>query len=124
MPARSPEEIDPTFEAAFNAKDGATLLSLYEDGAAFVLPTGDVIHGPAAIGEALGPFFAMDPTMVMKTERVIRAGDTALVYSSWTVTGTAEDGSAVEMAGDSKVVLREQVDGTWKFALDDPGWKV
>ncbi len=123
MTARSPEDIDPTFEAAFNAKDGAALLSLYEAGAAFVLPTGDVIHGPAAIGEALGPFFAMDPTMNLKTEKILRARDLALVYSSWTVTGTAEDGSAVAMAGDSKIVVREQADGTWKFTLDDPGWK-
>lgn len=123
MTARSPEEIDPAFEAAFNAKDGATLLSLYEADGAFVLPTGDVIHGPAAIGEALGPLFAMNPTMNLKTERILRAGDVALVYSSWTVTGTAEDGSAVAMAGDSKVVVREQADGTWKVVLDDPGWK-
>lgn len=123
MTVRSPEDIDPTFQAAFNAKDGETILSLYEADGAFVLPTGDVIHGPAAIGEALGPFFAMDPTMNLKTEKILRAGDVALVYSSWTVTGTAEDGSAVAMAGDSKVVVREQADGTWKLVLDDPGWK-
>jgi uncharacterized protein (TIGR02246 family) len=122
MTAHSPEEIDKVWSEAFNAGDGPGVLSLYEPAAAFVLPTGDVVEGPAAIGEALVGFFAMKPTIDLRTERVLRAGDTALVYSSWTVTGTAEDGTAVKMTGNAKVVVREQADGTWKFVLDDPGW--
>src|SRR5438105_5815478 len=108
MTARSPEEIDAVWSEAFNAGDGEAVLSLYEAGAAFVLPTGDVVEGPAAIGEALGGFLAMKPSIDLRTEKVLRNGDTALVYSSWTVTGTADDGTAVEMTGNAKVVLREQ----------------
>jgi ketosteroid isomerase-like protein len=65
----------------------------------------------------------MKPTIDLRTERIIRTGDTALVYSSWTQTGTGPDGSAVQMTGNSKVLVREQADGTWKFVIDDPGWK-
>ncbi|MEW6475311.1 MAG: DUF4440 domain-containing protein [Actinomycetota bacterium] len=121
MAAKSPEDIDPTFMEAFNAGDGETLLSLYEPGAAFVVPSGEVVEGPAAIGDALSPFLALKPQMDLRTERIIRTGDTALVYSSWTVKGTGPDGP-VEMTGQSKVVAREQADGTWKFVIDDPGW--
>ena len=122
MTAKSPEDIDPAFAEAFNAADGETLLSLYEPEAVFVAPSGELAVGPAAIGEVVGPFFAMKPQIDLRTESVLRTGDTALVYSSWTVTGTAEDGSDVVMTGKSKVVIREQADGTWKFVIDDPGW--
>ena len=122
MTAKSPEDIDPVWAEAFNAGDGETVLSLYEPEAAFVLPSGDVVEGPAAIGEALGGFFAMKPSIDLRTERIIRTGDTALVYSSWTVKGTGADGTAVEMTGNAKVVVREQADGSWKFVIDDPGW--
>lgn len=122
MTAKSPEDIDPAFMEAFNAGDGAALLALYEPEAAFVVPSGEIVEGPAAIGEALGGFFELKPSIDLRTERVLRTGDTALVYSSWTVKGTAPDGSPVEMTGNSKIVVREQEDGTWKFVIDDPGW--
>jgi len=122
MAAKSPEDMDPAFMEAFNAGDGEALLALYEPEAAFVVPSGEVVEGPAAIGEALGPFFEMKPQIDLRTERILRNGDTALVYSSWTANGTGPDGPIV-MTGDSKVVVREQADGTWKFVIDDPGWK-
>jgi len=121
MAVKSPEDMDPTFEAAFNARDGETLLSLYDPEAAFVVPSGETIIGPAAIAEVLGPFFEMDPQMDLRTEKILRNGDTALVYSTWSVTGTGPDGPIV-MTGNSTVVVREQADGTWKFVIDDPGW--
>lgn len=121
MAAKSPEDLDPTFEAAFNARDTETLLSLYEPEATFVVPTGETVVGPAAIAEVLGPFFEMNPQIDLRTERVLQTGDLALVYSSWTVNGTGPDGPVV-MTGDSKVVLREQADSTWKLIIDDPGW--
>lgn len=121
MAAKSPEDIDPTFMEAFNAGDGEAVLSLYEPEAVFVVPSGEVVEGPAAIAEALGPFLEMKPQINLRTEKILRSGDTALVYSSWTVKGTGPDGP-VEMAGQSTVVVREQADGTWKFVIDDPGW--
>ena len=122
MPAHSPEEIDKVWSEAFNAGDGEAVLSLYEPDAVFVMPTGEMVEGVAAIGEAVAPFFAMKPRIDLRTQTVLRSGGLAMIYSSWTVNGTGEDGSPVEMTGQSKVVVREQPDGTWKFVLDDPGW--
>ena len=121
MTVKSPEDLDPAFAEAFNAGDAGRLVSLYEPGALFVVPSGEVVQGPAAIGEALGGFFAMKPTMDMRTQRILRTDDTAVVYSSWTVNGTGPDGPVV-MTGNSTVVIREQDDGTWKLVIDDPGW--
>jgi uncharacterized protein (TIGR02246 family) len=120
--ARTPDEIDPVWMEAFNAGDAEAVLSLYEPGAAFVLPTGDVVEGLEAIRETLNGFLAMKPRIDLRTKNVRRAGDTALVFSGWTLSATAPDGSAVEMAGDATIVVREQPDGTWRFVIDDPGW--
>lgn len=124
MAARAPEEIDPVWSEAFNAGDADGVLSLYEPGAAFVVPTGEVITGLDAIREVLGGFLAMKPTIDLQTRKILRTGDTALVYSAWTLSATADDGSAIEMTGNATVVLREQPDGTWCFVIDDPGWTI
>jgi uncharacterized protein (TIGR02246 family) len=120
--ARTPEEIDPAFMEAFNAGNGEALASLYEPGASFVLPTGEVAEGIEAIGQVVKEFLAMEPTIDLRTKRILRSGDTALIYSGWTLSATGPDGNAVEMAGDSRVVVRQQPDETWRFVIDDPGW--
>ena len=119
---RSPEEMDQVWADAFNAGDGEAVLALYEPGAAFVVPTGEVVEGLEAIGQVLAGFAPLKPSIELRTNKVVRAGDTAIVYSSFTVAATAPDGTALEMSGDPTVVLREQADGTWRFLIDDPGW--
>jgi uncharacterized protein (TIGR02246 family) len=120
--AKSPEENNPEWAEAFNAGDGEALLALYDPEAKFVMPTGDVLEGVEAIGQALGGFFALKPRIDLRTERVVRCGDTAISNGSWTVTGTGPDGTAVEMSGRDTVVLREQADSTWRMIFDNPGW--
>ena len=120
--ARTPEEIDPVWSEAFNAGDADAVLSLYEPGAAFVLPTGDTVEGHDALWETLNGFLAMKPRIDQRTKKVVRAGEVAMVYSAWTLSATAPDGSAVEMAGDATIVVRQQADGSWRFVIDDPGW--
>jgi uncharacterized protein (TIGR02246 family) len=119
---QSPEELDPTFTKAFNAGDTDTLAGLYEPGAVFVLPGNEVIEGLESIGQSMKEFLTLQPTIDLQTKSVLRSGDTALVLSGWTLTGTGPDGSAVEMAGNSTVVLRQQADNTWRMVIDDPGW--
>ncbi|MGH8973821.1 MAG: YybH family protein [Acidimicrobiia bacterium] len=122
MAARTPEEIDPIWAEAFNAGDADAVLALYEPGAAFVIPTGEVISGLEAIGQTLNGFLAMKPRIDLQTKKVLVSGDTALVFSAWTLSATADDGSAVEMAGNAAIVVRQQSDGTWRLVIDDPGW--
>jgi len=48
------------------------------------------------------------------------AGDIAMVSSKWTLKGTAPDGTAVDLSGESVEIVRRQGDGTWKFIIDSP----
>src|SRR5205085_3856539 len=82
--AKSPEENNAEWAEAFNAGDGEALLALYDPEAKFVMPTGDVLEGVESIGQALGGFFALKPQIDLRTERVLRCGDTAISNGSWT----------------------------------------
>ena len=124
MPATDPAHVDTLFAEAFNAGDIEPFLALYEPDAPLLTHTGEIIADPGSRRAYVEGFFSMNPKIDLTTERIIQNGDLALVYSPWTVSGVAPDGTAVEMAGDSVAVLRRQVDGTWRFAIDNPGWKV
>ena len=96
------------------------LLELYEADAAFAPEPGRAVVGTASIRDELERFAALQPRMTGSAEKVIEAGDTALVAYRWTLEGTAPDGSPVEMAGTSADVLRRRPDGSWGVLIDDP----
>jgi ketosteroid isomerase-like protein len=73
-----------------------------------------------AFAEVAAGYFAMNPTIELTTKGVLDAGDIVVAYSDWTLTATNEDGSPLEMAGDSTVVLRRQPDGALLCVVDDP----
>jgi ketosteroid isomerase-like protein len=120
MAARSPEEIDGIFERELNAANVEGLLALYEPGAAFTVEPGKVVTGTAAIREAIQGFLNLKPTIRLTPRVLANAGDIAMVSSKWTLKGSAPDGAAVNLAGESAEVLRRQADGTWKFIIDNP----
>lgn len=122
MPARQPEEIQSLFTAAFNAGSVDDLLALYEEKAAFATGPDTAITGKSAIREAMMGFLAMKPTLRYESSFTMRAGDDlALLQGRWTITGTGANGEPVQMAGTSREVVRRQRDGTWLYAIDDPG---
>ncbi len=116
MPARTAEECDALFEERINAGDLDGLVALYEPNAAFVPQDGEVLHGTAAIREALAGFVATKPRLKMNVTRVIPIGtDLAMLYNDWTMTAGAQTatGKAIEL-------MRRQADATWRFVLDAP----
>jgi uncharacterized protein (TIGR02246 family) len=96
------------------------LLDLYEDGATFVPAPGRVVSGRASIREELEQLVAMGPQMSGSVERVLQAGDTALVAYRWQMLATAPDGTPVRQGGVSADVLRRRPDGSWGVLIDDP----
>ncbi len=50
----------------------------------------------------------------------VEASDLALVTTVWSFTGTGLDGEPVKLAAKSADVLRRQVDGSWRFLIDNP----
>jgi uncharacterized protein (TIGR02246 family) len=117
---QAPEETIRSFSALLGAGDLEAMVHLYEPDAAFVPQPGAVVNGRDAIRESLRPFLAMRPAMTGEIERVLIAGDTALVANRWSLEGTGPDGEAVELAGVSSDVLRRRADGSWGIVVDDP----
>jgi uncharacterized protein (TIGR02246 family) len=96
------------------------MLELYEPDAAFAPQPGETVNGHEEIRTALESFLAVRPRMQGTIEKVLEAGDTALVANRWRLSGTAPDGSPVQMAATSADVLRRRPDGSWGIVIDDP----
>ena len=113
-------EVPQAFADRLGAGDVDGALALYEPEATFAPQPGARVSGRDEILAALHQFAALRPTLQGDVEKVLEAGDVALVTNRWKLTGTGPAGGAVEMAGISADVTRRQPDGTWRILIDDP----
>jgi uncharacterized protein (TIGR02246 family) len=121
MPARKPEECDTLLVEAVNRGDLEAALALYEPNASFVLESGQVVAGKAAIREVMQGFLALKPKFTIEVKAVPSGdGGLALTRAKWSLTGTGPDGKPMAMSGNSTEVVRRQPDGTWLFVIDNP----
>lgn len=120
MTAVKPEDCHRLIAEAITAHDLEAVLSLYEPDAKLVPEPGAEPVSGDALKKAHQGFIALKPTMTVKTESVIETDDIALLKSSWTVIGSAPDGSAVEMSHRGTEVVRRQPDGSWRYIIDNP----
>ena len=120
MSKARPEAVIEQFAELLVEGDLEGMLKLYEPDAAFAPQPGESVTGRDEIRAALESFLAVRPRMEGPIEKVVEAGETALVANRWRLTGTAPDGSPVEMAGTSADVLRRRPDGSWGIVIDDP----
>jgi uncharacterized protein (TIGR02246 family) len=116
----SPTEVIELFAELMGRGELDEALALYEEDAAFAPAPGRLLHGKEAIRSALEGFVALRPTMTGAIEKVVTAGDTALVVNDWSLRGTDPDGKQVDMGAKSADVLRRHADGTWGILIDDP----
>jgi uncharacterized protein (TIGR02246 family) len=124
MPASTPDEVLSLLGQAFNAGDLESILALYEPEATFVVQPGDTVTGTEALREAFNGFLALKPTFELEVKKVFRAGDIALSFADWTLTGTGPDGETISMSGQGSDVLRELQAGRWLFVIDNPYGRV
>lgn len=121
MPARRPEECDLLLVEALNNGDLEAALALYEPNASFVLDSGQIITGVAAIREVMQGFLALKPEFTMEVKAVQNGDENiALLRGKWNLSGTGPDGKPMTMSGNSTEVVRRQPDGTWRFIIDNP----
>ena len=120
--ARNPEDCDRLFMEAFNNGDLEGLVSLYEEDAAFVEDGGGIARGRDAIREIMRSFFTQKLHFTIEAT-VTQNGDIAHLSSPWTLSGTTPDGQAVSLSGHGMEVVRRQADGSWKYIIDNAGWK-
>jgi ketosteroid isomerase-like protein len=120
MSAQAPEDVHRFFREWFRARDVDRLLSLFERDALFVPQPGHAAVGHAAIREALAGFLALGGRFEMTPEPPLVAGDVALLYSSWSLSGAGPDGVPFQLAGRTSDVVRRQPDGAWLITIDNP----
>src|SRR5450432_2701862 len=97
MSATSPQELHQLLSAAVSAQNLQAYLALYEPGAALAKQGGGVAVGLAEIGTEIAPFLALRGTLTVKTASVVTTDDVALLHSLGSYSGTAPDGSPVEV---------------------------
>jgi uncharacterized protein (TIGR02246 family) len=114
-----PADVIRRFQQLLAERDVDALVALYEPDAVFQTADG-LACGHNEIRTRLEGFVALAPSMTGEIQKVIEAGETALVINRWRLVGTAPDGSAVQLAGLSADVMRRQSDGTWLVLIDDP----
>ena len=107
------------FQEAFNRHDLEAVVALYEPAAVLVGADGS-IEGSSGIREFYRRLFERRPAMTLRTARVCRSGDVAMLYGDWSWRGTEPDGRPVDRRGQSVEVVRRQPDGRWLYLIDDP----
>jgi ketosteroid isomerase-like protein len=117
--ARTPDECDRLFAAFVNAGDLDSLVQLYETNAQYVDRTGTVRSGHEEIRQALAPLAYSATSLDMHIVRMVETGGIAVVYNDWCVR-TKVDGKVVERSGKAIEIVRQNPDGRWLFAIDDP----
>ena len=121
MAPRNPEDMHAEFAAAFNAGDIDALMEFYEAEAIVTPEAGKpAVEGKDAIREVLNGFLSIKGTIEIQSKSTFKTGDLALTHGSWTLAGTAPDGSALNLSGNTTEVLRQQSDGTWLYVIDLP----
>jgi len=116
-------DIQATIEAnnaAVVAGDMDAVLATFEPQGTLVGQPGMTATGTSALREAFGQFMGMAPSIVVTDHDIVQSGDIAIHASTWTMSAKAPDGSAIEQAGFSTVVLRKQSDGRWLIVIDNP----
>jgi len=120
MSPHDPEDWPHVFERHLNAGDLEALVALYEAGARFVAPSGEVIAGRDLIRPVLAALIETKTRLQGQVVRAVIAGDLALLYTDFQ--GTTVDAAGATVAIRSKAIelLRRQPDGTWKLIVGDP----
>ncbi|MGH2962233.1 MAG: YybH family protein [Microbacterium sp.] len=121
MTARAPEEIHALLEAAFKARDLDAYIDLYDEDAALIVPPeGERVSGKEAIRASVEATFALEPDFRSEVVEKLEGASIALTHARWSLAGTGEDGSPVEMSGRATMVSRRQPNGSWRIVLDNP----
>jgi len=120
MPTGTPEQVLKSIVDGINTGNLDALMTLYEPEAAFAAQPGSLKHGLSGVRESLAGFIAMKGTLDLKVKGVLEASDLALVTGEWSFTGTGPDGEPVKLTGHNADVLRRQLDGSWRFVIDNP----
>ena len=120
MTPQTPEAVHRAWSEKFNAGDLNGLLDLYDPNALLMPQPGKTVQGHAAIREALTGFLGLKGTFALTFQTALQSGDTALIFSRWTLSGGQSPDGPVSLAGQTSDVVRRQADGRWLIMIDNP----
>ncbi|MFF5297698.1 YybH family protein [Paractinoplanes globisporus] len=117
----TPAAVHAALEDAFRSGDLEAYLALHEDDATVVVPPeGRAVRGKPAIRDAMTGLLDRPQGLTSVVRKTLEAGDLALTRATWTIEGTAPDGTPLRLGGNGTVLSRRRPDGQWGIVLDDP----
>lgn len=116
----TPEDVLNSIVEGINTGNIEPLITLYEANACFATQPGQLARGPESVRQCLRNFSDLKGKLDLKVKRVLQASDLALVTTEWSYNGTDPNGNPVNLTSKSADVLRQQVDGSWRFVIDNP----
>jgi len=120
MTPQTPETLHRAWSDRFTAGDLDGLLELYDPEAVLMPQPGKTVQGLTAIREALAGFMALKGTFALTFQTALQSGDTALLFSRWTLSGGQSPDGPVSLAGQTSDVARRRADGRWLIVIDNP----
>ncbi|MDR2324753.1 MAG: nuclear transport factor 2 family protein [Acidovorax sp.] len=113
---RSPDRMNAAFAEAFNSRDIANLLQLYEPKAMLcATPNGAAQVGIDAIEKALQQLLKIPGRMLSHNRFCLVHDNLALLRADWRL---AADDGAIVASGSSAELIRRQNDGRWLYVID------
>lgn len=110
----APEQMNETFARAFNSRELANLMALYEPDAILRVDAERTLHGRAEIAAALEELLQIPGQMVSRNHFCLRQDDIALLRADFAIIA---DG-AITVSGSTAEIVRRQSDGTWLYVID------
>jgi uncharacterized protein (TIGR02246 family) len=118
---QDPADVHPVYLKAFNAGDIDATLVCYEPQACFISKSGRAAHGTSELRKLYRAMFSYKPQAKLEVRKIIQAGDDlALVIVEWESKAVLASGEIEALSSTATDVVRKQVDGTWKLAIDNP----
>jgi uncharacterized protein (TIGR02246 family) len=118
MAVTRPEEMNSAFAVAVSSGDVERVLALYEPQALLAPRPGERAAGLDEIRAALDELVALGGTMTSRNVWCMQVGELALLQGEWRLSGTAPDGSPLELSSRTAEVVRRQADGSWLYVID------
>lgn len=109
-----PRNFNAVWAEAFNSREVANLLALYEDGA-IVADGRDTARGKAEIEALLTTLLAIPGSIIGRNNFCLTHGDLALLRADWRL--AAPDGREIA-SGSTAEIIRRQPDGRWLYVID------
>jgi uncharacterized protein (TIGR02246 family) len=121
IPMKEPADVHPAYLKAFNAGDIDATVACYESQACFISKSGRVAHGTPELRKLYRAIFSYKPHLKLEVRKIIQAGDDlALVIVEWKSKAVLASGEIEALSGIATDVVRKQLDGRWKLAIDNP----